>query len=57
LRYFSGTATAEANTPFTITNHGQRGESEDTAAFNGFGYAVNLNQLLNVAFVALLVVI
>ncbi|CAI8708515.1 hypothetical protein EMIT043CA1_100238 [Pseudomonas brassicacearum] len=56
-RHFTRLATAEANTAFTITHYGQRSESEDTAAFNGFGYAVNLNQLLDVAFVALLVVI
>src|SRR6202000_3313171 len=56
-RHFTRLATAEAYTALTITYHGQRGESEDTAAFYGFCYAINLNQLLDVAFVAFLVVI
>src|SRR3990167_9463923 len=49
--------TAETDATLTITNHGQRGESEDTATLNGLGNAVNLYQLLDIAFVALLVVI
>ncbi len=56
-RHFTRLATAEAYTALAITNHGQRGEGEDTAAFNGLCNAVHLNQLLDVAFVALLVVI
>src|SRR5690606_2531034 len=56
-RHFTGLAAAETNTALAITHHGQRGESEDTAAFYGLGNAVNLDQLLDVAFVALLVVI
>src|SRR5690606_14555957 len=56
-RNFTGLATAETDATLAITHHGQRGEGEDTAALYGFGNAVNLDQLLDVAFVALLVVI
>src|SRR5690606_40301550 len=51
-RNFTGLATAETDATLAITHHGQRGEGEDTAALYGFGNAVNLNQLLDVAFVA-----
>src|SRR5690606_24300833 len=56
-RYFAGLATTETNTTLAITHHAQRGESEDTAAFNGLGNTINLYQLLDVAFVAAIVAI
>ena len=56
-RHFTRLATTETNATLAITHHGQCGESEDTATFYGFGDAVNLNQLLDVAFVALLLVV
>ena len=56
-RHFAGLAATETNTTLTITNYSQRGEGEDTTTLHGFCDAVNLNQLLDVAFVALLLVI
>src|SRR5690606_24040565 len=56
-RHFAGLATTETYATLAITHHGQRGEGEDTTTFYSFRDAVNLNQLLNVAFVALLLVI
>merc|ERR1712164_16717 len=56
-RHFAGLATAEANTTLSVSNDSQSGEGEDTATLYGFCDAVNLNQLLDVAFVALLLVI
>src|SRR5690606_19648116 len=55
--HFARFAATEPYTTLTITHYGQRSEREDTATFYCFGDAVNLNQLLNVAFVALLLVI
>src|SRR5690554_6939626 len=44
-RHFPGLAATEADTTFTITNHSQRGECEDTATLHYLGNAIDLNQL------------
>lgn len=56
-RHFTRPATTEANATLATTHRSQCGESEGTATLHGSGDAVDLNQLLDVAFVALLLVV
>jgi hypothetical protein len=52
--HFTRLATTKTDTTLAITHHRQRGEGENTTPLHYLGDAIDLNQLLNEAFILLL---